>query len=122
MSSNEVPVVSREEDIAALDGQKVRVVGCYEQIDVRMNPKPPPRYSGHVSIKLDDGTKVLLYPVWDKRARRDQNEIAQCEGKQVEATGVLHATAPESDETVANLELPCLTGITSIHIVNEGKA
>ena len=120
MSSNSGPVVSREEDIDALDGQEVRVIGGYAQIDVRMNPKPPPHYSGHVAITLDDGTRVLLYPVWDDRARRDQDEIAQSEGRRVEVTGTLHAVAPESEAEVANLEMPCLTGITSVRVVAEG--
>ena len=83
-----------------------------------MRQLPPPRYVGHVAIVLDDDTRVLLYPVWDTQARRGQDEIARFAGKRVEATGTLHATAPEGSESVANLQLPCLTDVRSIRIAS----
>jgi hypothetical protein len=109
-----VSLVSSEDDVARHDKEEVRVVGRYEQVDVRMMALPPPRYAGHVAIVLDDDTRVLLYPVWDQQARRAQDEIARFAGKRVEATGTLHATAPQGEELVANLELPCLTDVRSI--------
>src|SRR5215831_2281744 len=101
-----VSLVASEDDIAPHDEEEVRVVGRYAEVDVRMRRTPPPHYAGHVAIVLDDETRVLLYPVWDPQARRDQDEIARFAGKRVEATGTLHATAPEGEESVANLQLP----------------
>ena len=111
-----VSLVASEDDVAPHDQEEVRVVGRYEEVDVRMRPVPPPRYVGHAAIVLDDDTRVLLYPVWDPRARRGPDEIARFAGKRVEAIGTLHATAPQGQESVANLELPCLTDVSSIRI------
>jgi D-alanyl-D-alanine carboxypeptidase len=114
MENPMAPLISRREDIAAHDRQATRVVGRYTQFDARMNPRPPPRYAGHVVLVLDDGTKVLLYPVWHPQARRGDAEISRFEGQRVEVSGTLYAQAPESREDCANLRWPCLQDITAI--------
>ena len=117
-----VAVISRNEDIAAHDRQQSRVVGRYTQIDVRMNQHPPPRYTGHVAIELDDGTQVLLYPVWDPQAQREDVEITRFEGKRIEVTGKLYTRAPENRDGNANLRIPCIKDLTDIRLSGNDKA
>jgi hypothetical protein len=103
-------------DTERLDGKKVLLVGTYRQIDVRMRRKPPPVYRGHVAIVLEDGTEVLLEPVWKKTAIRPPDEIARFDNKAVRVLGTIHKVAPECPEPTANLLLPCMTDIESIEL------
>jgi hypothetical protein len=113
------PIISQKNDIATNDRKEAKVVGLYIQIDVRMRQKTPPLFDGHVAILLEDDTQVLLYPVWDKQARRDSQEITQFEGRRVEVSGKLYARAPENSEGSSNLRLPCLKDITAIHLASK---
>ena len=75
----EPPVVRTRAEIDEHATEQVRVTGRYTQIDVRQRPSPPAAYQGHVALVLDDGAKVLLYPVWHREAKRPADEIARLE-------------------------------------------
>ena len=68
--SSPLPAVTRRDQIDAHDGHRVRLIGRYVEIDVRMAPRPPPRLTGHVAIELADGARVTLLPVWHRDAPR----------------------------------------------------
>jgi hypothetical protein len=110
----ELPTVSASEDIQQQTGKRVRLVGRYIQIDVRMRQVPPPVYNGHVAIALEDQTEVLLYPIWDSQAKRPPEEIARYENLPVAVIGTVLLEAPDSPEDAANLCSPCLVSVESI--------
>ncbi|MBE9008711.1 hypothetical protein IQ250_00585 [Pseudanabaenaceae cyanobacterium LEGE 13415] len=112
----ELPLVVTKADIEAHPVQQVRLVGQYVQIDVRKRPDSTPVYGGNVALVLEDGTKVLLYPIWHVAAKRSKAEIRQFENQRVVAVGTLFPQAPSSPEHLANLLLPCLTEVQSIDL------
>ncbi|HEX9989537.1 MAG TPA: hypothetical protein VGE45_13800 [Chloroflexia bacterium] len=110
----DMPTVTTEDDINDNAGQNVRVVGRYTQIDVRKRSTPQPVYNGHASLVLEDGTTVLLEPIWSKASKRPRKEIKRYDGQIVGAVGIILPEAPDSPDEAANLMMPCLTNIQSI--------
>lgn len=114
--SREDPLVATKADVDRYDGDMVRVVGRYTEIDVRKAPTKTPAYDGHVAIELEDGTRVLLLPVWDQEAIRPPEEIAHCKDQQVVVEGTIAKTAPSSRDGRANLLMPCLLFVLSVQL------
>ncbi|MBW2256465.1 MAG: hypothetical protein JRI25_17980, partial [Deltaproteobacteria bacterium] len=101
-------------DITAHAGERVVVVGTYQQLDVRMREVPPPEYLGHASVVLSDGTLVLLEPIWADAAIRSEEERAVFDGKRVRVTGTLHARAPEPPEPDATMINPAISPVECV--------
>lgn len=111
------PTVISSDQLMPNELETVRLIGDYEQMDVRMRTSDPPVYRGHAAIRLDDGTRILLEPIWDKNAIRTEEEIARFEGKRVAVVGMLFPVAPDNfDRVEANLRMPCLSDIESIEL------
>ena len=114
MSASALPIVADKSGIAEHAGDRVRLVGRYTQLDVRMKPSPPPLYRGHVLIALDDRTGVLLEPEWRDEAIRPPDERRRLDGRRVEVVGMILPRAPRHPEGANSLAMPCLTDIESI--------
>lgn len=112
----ELPTVLSQEDIDENALEQVRLIGRYTQIDVRKRPSASPIYNGHVALLLDDGTEVLLYPIWHSEAKRSADEIAQYQNRKVIVIGTIFPKSPGSPDNVANLVMPCLTEVKSIQL------
>lgn len=112
----ELPNVLGKADIEEYAVEQVRLVGRYTQIDARMRREATPVYNGNVALVLDDGTQVLLYPVWHVEAKRPADEIARYENQRVVVVGTIFPKAPASPDNAANLSLPCLTEVESIDL------
>ncbi len=110
----QLPRCELQQDIHKLSGSRVRVVGTYHQVDMRMRPKPPPQYRGHAAVRLADGTQVLLEPAWSKAALRSPEERMLYEGKRVEVTGIIHARSPSPPEPAAHPINPTLSPVEAI--------
>lgn len=110
----EVPRCETLRDVQRLSGGQVLLVGTYQQVDMRMRPKPPPLYQGHVAVVLSDGTQVLLEPSWSKAAIRSPEEREQYDGRRVELTGVIHARSPAPPEMMAYVTGPVLSPIERV--------
>lgn len=110
----QLPRCESQQDIQKLSGSRVRVVGTYHQVDMRMRPKPPPQYRGHAAVRLADGTQVLLEPAWSEAAIRDSEERTRYDGQRVEVTGVIHERSPEPPEPAAHPINPTLSPVEAI--------
>jgi hypothetical protein len=113
----DVPRCETRQDIEALSGQRVRLVGTYQPNDVSQRRTQPPRYRGHAVVVLSDGTHVLLEPMWSKAAIRTPEEHARHDGKRVEVLGTIHARSPAPAEPMAYITNPTLSPVESIHLV-----
>ncbi|MDC0833782.1 hypothetical protein POG22_12310 [Geitlerinema sp. CS-897] len=95
-----LPIISSWEEFQELfhsrdrHGLEVRVVGIYEQNDVRKRQTPPPVYHGHVAISFNSGGGILLYPAWHSISIRSREEIERYEGRSVMVTGRVVPQAP----------------------------
>ncbi|WP_425389060.1 hypothetical protein [Cylindrospermum stagnale] len=114
----QLPMVVVKADIEENAVEQVRLVGRYVQIDVRQRPDSPPVYNGNVALVLEDGTEVLLYPVWHVEAKRPKEEISRFEQKQVTVVGTIFPKAPSNPSHAANFLMPCLTEVQSIELAN----
>jgi hypothetical protein len=110
-----LPLVTHLKEAESYDGQLVRVVGKYVESDVRMKPIGAPRYRGHVSIMLADGTRVSLFPVWKTDARRPQTEIDAFKDQEVEVVGLFRLRAPADPQGGASPRSPSLTEIKALY-------
>ncbi|MCY1073798.1 hypothetical protein [Archangium lansingense] len=84
----ELPRCETLRDIQTLSGRQVLLVGLYQQVDMRMRPKPPPVYRGHV---------------------RENHE-----GRRVEVTGIIHEESPAPPEMAAYTTGPVLSPVERI--------
>lgn len=109
-----LPSVTRGDQIAANDGARVKLRGTYVEVDVRMRQEPPPRYIGHVAIKLADGAQVALLPVWSPDALRPEAEVAQFKDHAVEVIGVLRQRAPAEPHGGASPINPAIIQIEAL--------
>ena len=110
----ELPTISTNDGIRQNAGERVRLVGRYTPLDVRRRRTPPPVYRGHVTVRLDDGTAVLLEPSWRPEAIRPPDELARYKDRPVVVVGTILPRAPQSPDGTASLLMPCLTDIESI--------
>jgi hypothetical protein len=111
--------VTTLEDIRNNNAALVKCMGRYRQHDVRKGARHAggaPQYHGHVVIQLEDGSVVMLYPIWHPESIRPQTEIEAFDGKLVTVTGRVFLEAPNVSEQqpAQNLMLPCLMDIAEI--------
>ena len=109
-----LPRCEQLQDVQKFSGSRVRLVGTYHQVDMRMRQTPPPKYQGHTAVRLSDGTDVLLEPGWSEAAIRGAEERERHDGKRVEVTGVIHARSPEPPEPAAHVTGPVLSPVEAI--------
>ena len=114
-----LPVVDQENTMASYDGQMVRLVGKYTEADVRMKPVGEPKYIGHVSIVLEDNTRIALFPVWKDDARRPKAEVERFKDKKVVVIGTLYQRSPADPRGGASPLSPCLTDIQALYLYGE---
>ena len=112
MDPTQLTPISTMAELANLDGQPVKLVGTYVLIDVRMRPKPPPRYRGHAAIDLEGG-RVFLEPIWAPEAIRPESE-REWNGQRVEVVGRFHRVPPEPPKPAAQLMVSCLRPVQSV--------
>ena len=110
----EPTTIAQSTDIPGHDGERVVVIGTYNQLDVRMRQKPPPVYKGHAAITMADGNLVLLEPIWADAAIRSEEERAAWDGKGVRVTGTLYVRGPEPPEPMATMVMPTLSPVEAI--------
>ncbi len=114
--SEALPALRSIEDLRALDGQRVRAVGTWEQYDPRKLPRGAPLYMGHCRLRLaDEATAaVLVLPMWADEARRPMDEVALYEGRSVEIVGTAVLRAPSAPDGRASVVGPCLIEVEAI--------
>ncbi len=120
----EFPKIENMRDVIDNHMKKVIVEGIYTQVDVRLRRQDPDvRYTGHVSLKLEDKTQVFIFPPTSQEAIRPRREIRDMEGQEVRAIGVIYKHMPQSD-AIQNkfpqhvVASPYLTFIESVELVN----
>jgi hypothetical protein len=110
----QVPEVIDRAGIVEHAGERVRLVGRYTELDVRVNAPPPPEFRGHVAIILDDKTAVLLEADWRESAIRPRAEIERHREHRVAVTGMILPVAPRHPDGANSLALPCMVEIESV--------
>ncbi|MFP2934221.1 hypothetical protein ACLESO_55695 [Pyxidicoccus sp. 3LG] len=110
----ELPRVELLQEVQKFSGSRVRLVGTYHQVDMRMRQKPPAQYVGHAAVRLGDGTEVLLEPGWSDAAIRGAEERERYDGQRVEITGVVHAQSPAPPEPMAYVTGPAVSPVEAI--------
>ena len=98
------------------EGLEVRVVGIYQQADIRKRPIPPAVYRGNVKIVLNSSGGILLYPMWHPDAIRYPEEIERYEGQRVIVTGRVVPEAPGDPRGAATLIGPCFVTVDTIEL------
>ena len=113
------PSITQGNQIEPHDLKDVRLIGDYQEIDVRMLREGPSVHAGHVAIALEDGVRVLLEPVWEPLALRPAAERKRFAGVRVAVVGLLFAEAPPDlhHPQTANLLMPCISDIRSIEMI-----
>ena len=96
-------------------GQKIRVIGEYQQIDIRRRPTPPVQYRGNAIVILDDGGFISLYPMWHPDAIRPKDEIERFEGRRVIITGRAVSVAHPPDARGGRID-PSFLSVDSIEL------
>ena len=110
--TDELPIVTSDDDVRANVSTYVVVEGVYEQQDVRMRPSPPePLFEGHAALVLGDGVKVYLGQQQKPEGRRSAEERERFEHQRVRATGLLFATNPGPGTVI---DAPLLADISAI--------
>ncbi len=107
MDKAALPVVRTNEGIARHAGESALVRGTYVEVDVRQNRSPPPVLEGHVAIRLDDGTLVMLSPYWHDDVIRPKTERDLMRDGEVIAEGIINMPCPPNPAG-ANLQIPCI--------------
>lgn len=110
-----LPKVAAADQIAAHDGELVRLVGTYVQVDPRMAQIGGPRFDGHAAIKLSDGTRVSLLPLWHEGARRPLAETEAHDGKSVTVVAIVHATGPLDPRGGNSTTGPAVTDVEALY-------
>jgi hypothetical protein len=123
-SATDPPTVTSHADVKALGHVRVRVIGRYEQIDVRKrDPRVgQPLFQGHAALRLDDGSMVTLEPPSEPSAVRSPDEIARFEGTRVVATGLLYPLGASSEPHVARMITPALWPVETIEPVDQSDS
>ncbi len=111
-----LPEVRSLADLADHDGARVRLVGTWEPVDVRMLALGAPVYRGHVRIRLVDeaSAAVLILPMWADAARRSRAEVLRYEGSVVTVVGTAMTRAPEAPDGRATAIGPCVVTVDAV--------
>lgn len=111
-----LPEVRSLAALAAHDGDRVRIVGTWEALDVRMRPVGGAVYRGHVRVRLADeaSAAVLVMPMWSDEARRSVAEVRRYQGRTVAVVGTAVMRAPEAPDRRATAIGPCLITVEAV--------
>lgn len=110
----QLPTITTMAQIGEHAGERVRVVGRYTLQDVRKRRTPPAVYAGHATVRLSDGTAVLLEPAWAPEAIRPDDERQRHTNQMVAVVGLIFPRAPQSPDGSASLLMPCMINIETI--------
>ncbi|MEA5572837.1 hypothetical protein [Calothrix sp. UHCC 0171] len=111
-SMEELKIVKNREDLAALSGKKVKLVGYYTSQSSKPQVTGNPGFRGvyiKSQIVLEDGTVIHIFPSWNKQSLRSPSEVENHQGKIVTAIGIVEYTAisrinSQTRESFINLE------------------
>ena len=110
---SDLPTVQTGQDIEKHAGRSALVRGTYVEVDVRKAQTPPPVHAGHVAVRLDDGTLVMLGSLGGPNDTRTEKERKELADKEVIAQGILFQTCPPMAPG-ASLQIPCLSPVLSV--------
>ena len=110
---SDLPTVQTGQDIEKHAGRSALVRGTYVEVDVRKAQTPPPVHAGHVAVRLDDGTLVMLGSLGGPNDTRTEKERKELADKEVIAQGILFQTCPPMTPG-ASLQIPCLSPVLSV--------
>jgi hypothetical protein len=89
------------DDVRALDGRKVDLVGTYKPIAVRKGPRDEVADAAAKTVAIvASGTAVMLEIYYKPAGRRDDTEIARFAGRRVRVIGTLHVHTPSQLQTM----------------------
>jgi hypothetical protein len=91
-SMEELKIVRNREDLASLNGKKVKLVGYYTSQSSKPTVTGNPDFKGvyiKSQIVLEDGTVVHIFPSWNKQSLRSPLEVEKYKGKIVQGIGVV---------------------------------
>lgn len=96
--NNTLEIVQKRADLIRLNGQSVKLIGRYTSTTWKPNPQTTgiPGFKGlytQSQIVLEDGTKVSIFPSWNKQSLRSPDEVEKYNLQIVEAIGVVHFEA-----------------------------
>jgi hypothetical protein len=105
-------IVRNREDLASLNGKKVKLVGYYTSQSSKPTVTGNPDFQGvyiKSQIVLEDGTVVNIFPSWNKQSLRSPSEVQKYKGKIVQGIGVVEFEVASSinfqtRESFINLE------------------
>ncbi|WP_041739387.1 hypothetical protein [Calothrix sp. PCC 6303] len=108
----ELKIVRNREDLASLNGKKVKLVGYYTSQSSKPTVTGNPDFKGvyiKSQIVLEDGTVVHIFPSWNKQSLRSPLEMQKYKGKIVQGIGVVEFEVASSinsqtRESFINLE------------------
>lgn len=89
---NQMAIVNNRNDILRLQGQRVKLLSRYVSNSITpLASGIPGRTIPHLraNIVLSDGTKVAIFPSWDKKSLRSPEEVENYEQQYVEVTGIV---------------------------------
>jgi hypothetical protein len=91
-SMGKLKIVRNREDLAGLNGKKVKLVGYYTSQSSKPTVTGNPDFQGvyiKSQIVLEDGTVVHIFPSWNKQSLRSPLEAQKYKGKIVQGIGVV---------------------------------
>jgi hypothetical protein len=91
-SMEELKIVRNREDLASLNGKKVKLVGYYTSQSSKPTVTGNPDFQGvyiKSQIVLEDGTVVHIFPSWNKQSLRSPLEAQKYKSKIVQGIGVV---------------------------------
>ncbi len=114
LNPSELPIVTSYRNIEQYDKEVIKVIGIYQQVDLRMKQENPVvLHKGHVAILLEDNYWAFLLPPEKKEAIRTKEEIEYYEGKIVEVVGRCQSNIPQRGNT---MRAACFTEIHAINL------
>lgn len=105
-------IVRNREDLASLNGKKVKLIGYYTSQSSKPTVAGNPDFQGvyiKSQIVLEDGTVVHIFPSWNKQSLRSPLEAKKYKSKILQAIGVIEFEVASSinsqtRESFINLE------------------
>lgn len=107
------------DDVKALDGKRVEIVGVYTTTLVRKGSKSKEddAHAKTVAVVEDNRLTIMIEVYWSPAGTRSDEEIARFSRKRVGVVGTLRAQTPTQTEEGAPMETmigPCVTEIERI--------
>lgn len=116
---SQIPVCTTLAQFQMNDGQRVLVLGRYHAVALGQGTRIQNLKRDHASVRLGDGTEILLEPNWSDSARRDSDELSRFDNHQVEVEGVAHLKSPPPPQPIAYIIGPCLSPVFSLRLLSD---